>query len=81
MSGGNWTGTVGTLQHDKADFSMDLTLTPQRSAVVDFCRAYIGEEMAILSLKPRALPEYLALVRPFDGEDVLLQGSRETFIA
>ncbi|MPC91379.1 Glutamate receptor ionotropic, delta-1 [Portunus trituberculatus] len=65
---GNWTGTVGTLQHEKADFSMDLTLTPQRTAVLDFCRVYIGEEMAILSLKPRPLPEYLSLFRPFEGD-------------
>ena len=65
--GGNWTGTVGTLQHEKADFSMDLTITLQRKAVVDFCRAYIGEDMSILSLKPTPLPEYLALFRPFEG--------------
>ncbi|KAK8400952.1 hypothetical protein O3P69_002617 [Scylla paramamosain] len=66
-TGGNWTGTVGTLQHEKADFSMDLTITLQRKAVVDFCRAYIGEDMSILSLKPTPLPEYLALFRPFEG--------------
>ena len=67
-SGGNWTGVVGTLQHEQADFSMDLTLSPQRAAVVEFCRPYIGEELAILSLKPKPLPEYMALVRPFEGE-------------
>ncbi|KAK8400950.1 hypothetical protein O3P69_002615 [Scylla paramamosain] len=67
-STGNWTGTVGTLQHEKADFSMDLTLTPQRTAVLDFCRVYIGEEMAILSLKPRPLPEYLHGVSGRGGE-------------
>ncbi|XP_063868260.1 glutamate receptor ionotropic, delta-2-like isoform X1 [Scylla paramamosain] len=66
-TGGNWTGTVGTLQHEKADFSMELTITLQRKAVVDFCRAYIGEDMSILSLKPTPLPEYLALFRPFEG--------------
>ncbi|XP_045122611.1 probable glutamate receptor [Portunus trituberculatus] len=64
---GNWTGTVGTLQHEKADFSMDITLTPQRTAVLDFCRVYIDEDISILSLKPRPLPEYLSLVRPFEG--------------
>ncbi|XP_050691576.1 glutamate [NMDA] receptor subunit 1-like [Eriocheir sinensis] len=46
---------------------MDLTLTPQRAAVVEFCRPYIGEEMAILSLKPKSLPEYMALVRPYEA--------------
>ncbi|XP_050704037.1 uncharacterized protein LOC126989502 [Eriocheir sinensis] len=66
-SGGNWTGIVGTLQYEKADFSMDLTLTPQRAAIVEYGRVYIGEEMAILSLKPRPLPEYLALFRHLEG--------------
>ncbi|XP_050690358.1 glutamate receptor ionotropic, delta-1-like isoform X2 [Eriocheir sinensis] len=64
--GGNWTGIVGTLQHEKADFSMDLTLTPQRATVVDFCRLYIDENLGILSLKPRPPPEYLSLIRPFE---------------
>ncbi|XP_050710169.1 uncharacterized protein LOC126994944, partial [Eriocheir sinensis] len=45
---------------------MDLTLTPQRAAIVEYGRVYIGEEMAILSLKPRPLPEYLALFRPLE---------------
>lgn len=65
--GGNWTGVVGTLQHEKADFSMTLTLTPQRSAVVEYTRAFMIQESAILSLKPRVLPEYLALLRPLEG--------------
>ncbi|XP_063868265.1 glutamate receptor ionotropic, NMDA 1-like [Scylla paramamosain] len=67
ISGGNWTGIVGTLQHEKADFSMDLTLTPQRAAVVEFCRVYIDEDTVILSTKPRPLPEYLSLINPFGG--------------
>lgn len=66
--GGNWTGIVGTLQHEKADFSMDLTLTPQRAAVVDFCRVYIDENLVILSLKPQPPPEYLSLIRPFESK-------------
>ncbi|XP_050689718.1 probable glutamate receptor [Eriocheir sinensis] len=66
--GGNWTGIVGTLQHEKADFSMDLTLTHQRAAVVDFCRVYIDENLVILSLKPRPPPEYLSLIRPFESK-------------
>lgn len=34
VDGGNWTGIVGTLQHEKQDFSLDLTLTPERETVV-----------------------------------------------
>ncbi|MPC60902.1 putative glutamate receptor [Portunus trituberculatus] len=66
-SGGNWTGIVGTLQHEKADFSMDLTLTSERATAVNFCRVYIDENMVILSSKPRPPPEYLSLIKPFEG--------------
>ncbi|XP_050709223.1 uncharacterized protein LOC126994015 [Eriocheir sinensis] len=43
-SGGNWTGIVGTLQYEKADFSMDLTLTPQRAAIVEYggCTVWVS---------------------------------------
>ncbi|XP_063868257.1 uncharacterized protein LOC135104655 [Scylla paramamosain] len=68
-NGGNWTGIVGTLQHEEADFSMDLTLTSERATVVDFCRVYIDENMVILSSKPRPPPEYLSLIKPFEGNE------------
>ncbi|XP_063870826.1 uncharacterized protein LOC135106004 isoform X2 [Scylla paramamosain] len=66
--GGNWTGVVGTLQHEMADLSMDLTLTPGRAEVVEFSMAYIDESLVILSSKPKPLPEYLSVVRPLEGE-------------
>ncbi|MPD05826.1 putative glutamate receptor [Portunus trituberculatus] len=66
--GGNWTGLIGTLQHEKADFSVDLTVTRQRAEVVDFSGIYIDEPVAIFSSKPKPLPEYLSLVRPLEGE-------------
>ena len=67
--GGNWTGLVGTLQHDKADFSVDLTVTRERSEAVDFSAIYIAEPFAIFSSKPKPLPEYMSLIRPFEGTD------------
>ena len=67
-SNGNWTGLVGTLQHENADFSVDITVTRQRSEVVDFTAIYIQEPVVILSSKPRPLPEYLSLVRPLEGK-------------
>ncbi|XP_045599635.2 probable glutamate receptor [Procambarus clarkii] len=67
-AGGNFTGMVGDLQSQRADFSLDLTLIPQRVAVIEFCRVYIDESVVIISSKPRPLPEYLSLVRPFEGE-------------
>ncbi|XP_071546566.1 uncharacterized protein [Panulirus ornatus] len=64
--GDNWTGIVGDLQHQQADFSMDLTLTPKRAEVVEYCRVYIDESVVILSSKPRPLPEFMSLIRPFE---------------
>ena len=69
---GNWTGVVGTLQHEMADFSMDLTLTPGRAEVVEFSRAYIDESLVILSSKPKPLPEYLSVIRPLEGVSFII---------
>ena len=66
--GGNWTGIVGTLQHELADFSMDLTVTSGRAKVVEFTTVFIDEPIVILSSKPKPLPEYLSVVRPLEGE-------------
>ncbi|XP_071545440.1 glutamate receptor ionotropic, kainate 4-like [Panulirus ornatus] len=63
---GTWTGIVGELQNQLVDFTMDSTLTPQRAAVLDYSRVYIDESVVILSSKPRPLPEYLSLIRPFE---------------
>ena len=65
--GGNWTGIVGELLYEKADFCMDLTLTPQRAEVVQYSRVFIDESVVELSSKPRPLPQYLSLVRPLEG--------------
>ncbi|XP_042242547.1 probable glutamate receptor isoform X1 [Homarus americanus] len=66
--GGNWTGIVGTLQHEQADFSLDLTVTASRSLVVDYSRVYSNDPIVIITLKPAPLPRNLALTRPFEGE-------------
>ncbi|KAG7162305.1 Glutamate receptor-like 23, partial [Homarus americanus] len=65
---GNWTGIVGDLQHQKADFSLDLTLSESRSRVMDHSRVYNYDPYIILSLKPSSLPRHLSLTRPFKGE-------------
>ncbi|XP_042222688.1 glutamate receptor ionotropic, delta-2-like, partial [Homarus americanus] len=65
---GNWTGIVGTLQHQQADFSLDLTLTESRSRVMDYSRVYYQDPIVIVSPKPTPLPRHLALTRPFEGE-------------
>ncbi|KAK7084339.1 hypothetical protein SK128_009899 [Halocaridina rubra] len=65
QTSGNWTGTVGTLQHNKADFSMLLSWMGSRMAVVDYSRVYVSEPLVIVTAKPRELPEIFSLVRPF----------------
>ncbi|XP_042233714.1 glutamate receptor ionotropic, kainate 3-like [Homarus americanus] len=65
---GTWTGIVGDLQLEQADFSLDLTLSHSRSRVIDFSRVYNHDPLIIVSLKPAPLPRQLALTRPFVGD-------------
>ncbi|XP_071546558.1 glutamate receptor ionotropic, kainate 4-like [Panulirus ornatus] len=68
LANGSWTGIVGTLQHQQADLSLDLTETASRLEVISFTRVYTHDPMVIVSLKPGRLPRHLALIRPFTGE-------------
>ncbi|XP_071535567.1 probable glutamate receptor [Panulirus ornatus] len=68
LGGGNWSGIVGTLQHHKADFSLNLTPSAPRMRVISHSRIYSYDPLLIISLKPRPLPRHLALMRPFAGE-------------
>ncbi|XP_071546557.1 glutamate receptor ionotropic, kainate 4-like [Panulirus ornatus] len=68
LTNGSWTGIVGTLQHQQADLSLDLTETASRTEVISFTRVYTHDPMIIVSLKPGRLPRHLALIRPFTGE-------------
>ena len=77
--GGNWTGIVGTLQHELADFSLDLTLTPGRAEVVEYSRIYIDESLVIVSSKPKPLPEFLSVIRPLEGELTSMVSLVKTF--
>lgn len=63
----DWTGVVGTLQHEQADFALDLTHTHARSPILDFSRIYIEDPIVIVTAKPRPLPNYLSLISPFSG--------------
>ncbi|XP_071535574.1 probable glutamate receptor [Panulirus ornatus] len=64
---GNWTGIVGVLQHQQADFCMVLTLTRSRIHVVQFSTIYMQSNIVIVSLKPRLMPQHLAIIKPFPG--------------
>lgn len=64
---GNWTGIVGTLQYEKADLSLGVGPTSDRLQVMEHSRVYSPEPFVIVSLKPQPLPQYLALIRPYEG--------------
>ncbi|KAK7074315.1 hypothetical protein SK128_025053 [Halocaridina rubra] len=64
---GNWTGIVGELQHNKADFSLLLGLVYSRAQVMDFSSIYSNDRWVIISLKNQPLPKSQALVTPFTG--------------
>lgn len=64
---GNWTGIVGTLQYEKADLSLGVGPTADRLRVMEHSRVYSPEPFVIVSLKPQPLPQYLALIRPYEG--------------
>lgn len=65
---GNWSGIVGMLQHERADFSFCLTTTSPRMRVMDHSRIYTHDPLVIISLKPQPLPQYLSIIRPLSGE-------------
>ncbi|XP_068241207.1 glutamate receptor-like [Palaemon carinicauda] len=62
---GNWTGIVGDLQHNKADFSLLLGLVYSRAQVMDYSSIYINDRWVIISLRLQPLTQYLALIKPF----------------
>lgn len=68
LEGGNWTGLVGTLQQEEADFSTTITPTAPRLLAMEQARIYTRDPFVITSMKPRRLPHFLALVTPFTGE-------------
>ncbi|XP_076049358.1 putative glutamate receptor [Oratosquilla oratoria] len=67
-SSGNWTGIVGQLQYYKTDFSNVLSVNEGRSKVVDFSVSYPGEPIVMILSAPRPLPQWTALMRPFEIE-------------
>ncbi|KAK4326199.1 hypothetical protein Pmani_003267 [Petrolisthes manimaculis] len=62
---GMYSGMMGQLQREEADFCTMLAPTPGRLKVVDYLRLTPSDAFVIASLKPSVLPANLALVRPF----------------
>ncbi|XP_064092281.1 uncharacterized protein LOC135205493 isoform X2 [Macrobrachium nipponense] len=62
---GNFSGIVGTLQYEKADFSFLLTPLPARLLGMDIGGVFIEDPFMILTHEPGPLPRSLAIVAPF----------------
>ncbi|ROT64365.1 Variant Ionotropic Glutamate Receptor [Penaeus vannamei] len=67
LNNGVWSGMVGTLEQERADFSLMLFWSHSRKQVIDFTRIYAYEPFVMITHKPRPLPQHTALVRPFRG--------------
>ncbi|XP_063855481.1 uncharacterized protein LOC135097467 isoform X4 [Scylla paramamosain] len=67
VSPGNFTGVLGEVQHRLADFSLDLSIVAEREVVIDFSIGYLLEPLTFVTSKPRPLPQWQAVVRPFGG--------------
>lgn len=65
---GKFSGMMGQLQREEADFCTEAAPTPGRLRVVEYARGYPSDEMSLTSLKPSLLPQFTALVRPFLGK-------------
>ncbi|XP_068228668.1 glutamate receptor ionotropic, kainate glr-3-like [Palaemon carinicauda] len=66
--GGNWTGLVGAIQFNIADFSTIVAPTRERFEVIDTTRVYLSDVLSVVSLKPDLIPQYLVIVKPFAGD-------------
>ncbi|KAK3896246.1 hypothetical protein Pcinc_000069 [Petrolisthes cinctipes] len=66
-SPGNYTGVVGEVQHRLYDFSVSLTITYDRGQEIDFTIDYYPLPLCFVTSKPKQLPQYLAVIRPFRG--------------
>ena len=62
----NFSGTIGVLQTERADFSALLSYNVERMKAMDVSRIYSKEPLILVTLKPQPLPAFLSLVRPFE---------------
>lgn len=67
LGNGTWTGIVGALQQDVADFSTEIGLLPPRLQAMEPSFIYARDRIVIASPKPGPLPQHLAISRPFAG--------------
>ncbi|XP_076053589.1 glutamate receptor U1-like [Oratosquilla oratoria] len=65
LPNGSFNGIIGTIAKYEADFSMDISITYDRGVHVDFTRGYTMDPLVVIMSKPKPLPQWLSLVRPY----------------
>ncbi|KAG7163526.1 Glutamate receptor ionotropic, delta-1-like 3 [Homarus americanus] len=67
LDNGSFTGVLGDVQHYRKDFSFGVSLTAEREEVTDCTIGYISDPITFVTRKPKPLPQWLALVRPYQA--------------
>ncbi|XP_069168868.1 uncharacterized protein [Procambarus clarkii] len=62
---GVFSGMIGLLQREEKDFCTVTAPTARRLRAVEYLRCYPSDPFIVTSLKPKLLPKYLALIRPY----------------
>ncbi|XP_068233517.1 glutamate receptor ionotropic, delta-2-like [Palaemon carinicauda] len=62
---GNWTGMAGAIQHGQVDFSLTMSMGDRILPFMDLAPLCESDTLIIVSLRPKLLPQYLAVVSPF----------------
>ncbi|XP_045620111.1 glutamate receptor ionotropic, kainate glr-3-like [Procambarus clarkii] len=65
---GHWTGVVGEVESGRANFSLVLSVTFERTRIVDFTRMYYLDPLSFVTAKSRHQPPWLKLITPFSGQ-------------
>ncbi|XP_071533870.1 glutamate receptor-like [Panulirus ornatus] len=68
LKDGVFSGMMGQLQREEADFCTESAPTSERLRVLHYARGYPSDVMTVTSLKPSLLPQHLSFIRPFAGD-------------
>ncbi|XP_042231485.1 glutamate receptor ionotropic, delta-2-like [Homarus americanus] len=67
LDNGTFLGVLGEVQNYLKDFTLDVSMTPERAEVIDYTVGYHLEPLTFVTSKPQPLPQWLALVRPYQS--------------
>ncbi|XP_063862683.1 glutamate [NMDA] receptor subunit 1-like isoform X1 [Scylla paramamosain] len=66
---GTWTGMIGMVAEEKADWAMsDITFSPEREQYVDFSRTFVYDASELVTPRAKPLPRWTSPTRPFKWE-------------